>query len=310
MKAKDLPQHIEAFREFSEAKGLAPSTIRNYENILRFFLRWFIGEFGEQADVTGRRIRGYLAQKHREGKTPKTVQTYWATIHNFFAFLVLDEVIPENQDPMRLVKPPRCPVPEIRPLTKEEAHLFLESFSKHYPPERRNYVMVALMMDSGLRVGEVVRLKISDIDLESGRVNVMGKGAKPRIAYVGQVMRRVLKDYLEHGRPGLRRDECKSVDNLFPPSRSNGKTMDTCHISTIVKQKMEEVGIYRSGSLAAHRLRHTFATNYLRNGGDVFSLQKLLGHSDLEMTRRYCTLNDEDVQAAHAKASPLDALKL
>lgn len=309
MKANEFLAHIQAFRVFNESKGLSPITISNYGKVLRIFARWFIAEHGKEAEITGRSIRAYLAHKRNEGKSPRTVQTYWGTIHAFFSFAVLDEIVPESLNPMRLVKPPRCRAPEIHPLTTAQVHALLGSFNKSYPCDHRDYVMVALMLDSGLRVGEVIPLTLADIDLEQGRVRVVGKGGKPRTVHIGQAMRQALKSYLRHGRPGLRRDKCQSLDTLFPPTRSSRKTINREYVSTIVKKRMDEVGIPRNNS-SSHRLRHTFAATYLRNGGDVFTLQKLLGHSSLDMTRRYVLLNQEDLARAHQKASPLDNMEL
>lgn len=310
MNGKELHEHIEAFRAYNESRALAVRTISGYTKILRYFSRWFIDAHGEGAEVTGRHVREFLAHKRREGKTPATVQTYWAVLNCFFVFLVLDMIIPEDLNPMRLVKVPRCPLPDIRPLTNDQTHALLDSFNKNVPTQYRNYVMCALMLDSGLRVGEVVPLTISDIDLDKGTVRVMGKGRKPRTGYIGKGMRRLLRAYIRDGRPGLRRDECKSLDTLFPASngfRRGALTRE--YVSHIVTKKMDEVGIPRNHS-SCHRLRHTMAVNFIRLGGSAFHLQGLLGHSSLEMTMRYVRLADGDLQQAHSKCSPFDSLDL
>jgi len=305
MKAVEFQAHIEAFQAYNEARGLSPRTTLCYKKLLRCFHRWFTDEYGNDGDMTARRIREFLAAKRTEGRKLSTIQTYWATLHAFFAFLVLDEVLPENEDPMKLVKPLRVPMPKIEPLTDKELRNLLDSFDKHNLADYRNYIICLLMLDTGLRVGEVVKLRLQDLNLENRSISITGKGHKQRTVYFAATMCEMLTDYIENVRHWLATGRA----SLFPPTRSKRDYIATEHMSTIMKKKMDEVGIARNNS-SCHRLRHTFAVNYLRNGGDVFTLQSMLGHSDLAMTRRYVMLADEDVREAHAKASPVDRFDL
>jgi len=306
MNAAEFQEQIEAFQAFNEAKGLSERTIATYRKLLRCFRQWLIEQYGTDAEITARRIRKFLAHKRAEGRAPSTIQTYWATLHAFFAFLVLDEVVPEAQDPMRLVKVPRVPAPEIQPLTQEEIKSLLGSFDQTKPTDYRNYIICLLILDTGLRVSEVRGLQLKDLNLVRSEISVRGKGGKGRTVYVGRKMLQLLTDYIERWQPLIARRN----DVVFPPAKGSKNSMlERTYLSTIVRLKMDEVGISRNNS-SCHRLRHTMAINYLRNGGDVFSLQKLLGHSTLEMTKRYCTLANEDVRQAHRKASPVDAMEL
>jgi len=311
MRAHELWQHIEAFRTFNESKGLAPRTIRFYDDSLLQFDRWLMDNHGEDTDVTARRVRDFMVHRRAKGIKQNSIRTQVYVLRAFFSFLVLDEVIPEHENPMRKIKNPRVPPPEIRPLTTEQISTFLDLFDKGSLSDYRNYVACVLILDTGLRAGELLSLTVADVNLDSSSIRVNGKGNKVRTVYMGRTMRRLLADWLERRRPHIGRNDS---DTLFPPIWWAGRgtrrtTIDVRHFSRIVRMKLDQLGIPRAGS-SAHRLRHTFAVSFLKNGGNVFALQKLLGHTDLDMTKRYVTLLDEDLREAHAKASPLDRLGL
>jgi site-specific recombinase XerD len=167
------------------------------------------------------------------------------------------------------------------------------------------------MLDTGLRVSEVARLKTEDVDFDQRRLKVIGKGNKRRLVYIGGKVSEILRGYLEHCRPYLPQGPTPVANGngvLFPSAATGGQFIPT-EISRIMMRRMDKVGIPRANS-SAHRLRHTFAVNFLRGGGGAFQLQRLLGHSTLNMTRRYVMLADEDLAEAHRKASPVDRMVL
>jgi len=165
-------------------------------------------------------------------------------------------------------------------------------------------VIILTLLDTGLRVNELINLKIDNVWLEEGIIKVLGKGNKERLVPVGKQIRRLLWRYITHYRPEPARP---NLDNLF--LTRDGRSLTKNRVDSMMKHYGERARL--SGiRCSPHTLRHTFAVTYLRNGGDVFSLQRILGHSSLEMTRRYCELADVDIEKAHALASPVDNLKL
>lgn len=156
--------------------------------------------------------------------------------------------------------------------------------------------IILLLLDTGLRVGEVCRLEVRDVNLQTGEVVVApygtGRKTKPRIVFLGRGARRALWLYLAHR-------QYEQSDALFTIS------------STVIRGILKHIG-ERSGvrHIYPHRFRHTFAIFYLRNGGDIFTLQRILGHSDLGMVQHYLALVRSDVGDAHKHASPVDRLKL
>jgi len=236
-----------------------------------------------------------------------TVRPQLEALRVFYRFLIEDEVIGDDQNPMHKVKCIRKSAPDIEPLTEEEIGKFLGTFDLSRRTDYRNWMLCSLILDTGLRASEALGLTLDDIDLKEGSLRVNGKGNKKRTAYIGQRIQEKLLAYLKDCHPFIENGHRV----LFPPAGLTARraVMTSKYLSHIVTEKFDRVGIKRMHS-ATHRLRHTFAIFFLRNGGDAFSLQRLLGHYDLEMTKRYVRLAQQDLKAAHQKASPMDHLGL
>lgn len=290
------------FETYNRVKSLSDYTVGWYTRHLRDFVAWLDG--GDLLRVGPRTIREYISGKMQQGLKPATVKGYFASLSAFYSFLVRDEIIGESANPMSKALSPKVPEPIIEPLSQEQIQRLLAAFNRKRQTGRRNYVMCLLMLDTGLRVSEVARLKTEDVDFDQRRLKVIGKGNKRRLVYIGGKVSEILRGYLEHCRPYL----ANGNGVLFPSATTGGQFIPT-EISKIMMRRMDEAGVPRANS-SAHRLRHTFAVNFLRGGGGVFQLQRLLGHSTLEMTRRYVRLADDDLAEAHRKASPVDRMVL
>jgi len=303
-----LKDHIANFQAYNRSRNLSARTIEKYGSHLDIFHSWLATLYPPDAAITLQIIRQFVVSRLDKGDRPATVRSFTQVLKTFFNFLVAEGVIAEQDNPVRLLKNPKVPMPQIAPLTADETVKLLSSFDKGKPNEYRDFVACLLILDTGLRVGEVSRLKLSDLDLDKCRIRVTGKGGKFRFAYFGQRMNAVLHEYLNNTRQHLpSRWKGNNSAPLFPVLSNNrlGEAIRRRHLTEVVRQKMDQVGISRCNS-SAHRLRHTFATNFLRNQGGLLQLQKLLGHSSLTMTKRYIMFNEDDLAEAHRKASPLD----
>lgn len=158
------------------------------------------------------------------------------------------------------------------------------------------------MLDAGLRVSEVVNLTMEKVDLDQGQLLVTGKGNKQRPVPIGSNAQKYLQRYIYHFRPEPLFPE---QDNVF--LTSDGKPLTDNGLKLFFTRLKVKTGIKR---LHAHLLRHTFATYYLRNGGDLLSLQKILGHTSLEMVKIYSHLSEADIKVKHRRYSPMDRLEL
>jgi len=158
-----------------------------------------------------------------------------------------------------------------------------------------------LFLDTGIRVSELCGIRLIDFDQKNSRIRVLGKGKKERFVYIGTTAGQAIWRYhLERFRDNPpKQDDFMFADytNLYPMTRGS------------VLQLLQYIGEKADvPNCHPHRLRHTFAVEFLKNGGDVITLQELLGHSDLSMTRKYLNLAQSDIQAIHKRASPSDRI--
>lgn len=313
MTATELWGHIGGFEAHNRSRRLSPRTLAIYDLALRSFREWCAEQHSPDAEITAQIIREYISHRLDKGYAGTTVRSDVATIRAMFNWLVADEVIEASMNPMRLVKNPRIRLPDIHPLTADQVREFLDAFDQASVTDYRNYTLSVLLLDTGLRAGEVVALRLGDVDLDKSRIKVNhAKGNKTRTVFLGETTTKLLRHYIDYCRPWLRKD---GSDVLFPlRQKSDGRgnkqaQMTVKYLSTKIRNKFDQVGIERCNS-STHRLRHTFATNFIRAEGNLLVLQKLLGHADLEMTKRYVTLIDEDLQQAHRMASPVDRFNL
>jgi len=306
MKARDLRQQVAAFHAFNQTKGLARRTIEGYDHKLTYSLGWLIDEYGEDTVITAQHIRNFIVFKRREGRMPNTLRCYVASLGAFYTFLVLDGLIAADENPMKQVPIPRVPASQVEPLTPKQVARFLASFDRSNLMDYRDFVACVLVLDTGLRAGEVVAVTLDELDMERQRIKVMGKGRKRRTVFFGEKVKALLADYLDRCHAWI----ANGSHALFPPignaAHQKGR-IDPKTLSAAVRRKFDQVGIPRANS-TVHRLRHTMAISFLRNGGGVLQLQRILGHSKLDMTMKYVNFCTDDLSEAHRIASPVDHL--
>lgn len=177
-------------------------------------------------------------------------------------------------------------IPKV--LTAEEQDALLDQLNTRYQSPHRNLVMLRLMLDTGLRAGEVVALRPEHVDLETGRLLVReGKGAKDRTLWFSDEVGELLKEWME------RRPES---DFLFP-TRDGGQ-LSTRYLRKMVKRLAREADVAEADRVSPHTLRHTFATDLYRDTKDLRLVQKALGHADISTTQIYTHIVDEDLENA------------
>jgi len=292
-----------------EAKS--PATIENYTYRLNCFI-WFCQAQNypdEPQNIKPDHIRQFLyylsTQCNRWGNnttsarkpaSQSTINHYYRVLHTFFNWLSQEELITDN--PLHHIKAPKLEYKVIQALTPEEVKLLFGGCSSKSHLDVRNRAILMMFLDTGLRVSELVNLNLDDIDTKTGTILVRyDKGSKERIVRIGNRAQKALWRYLTIYRQGYH-------SNLFL-SRS-GYPLTSTGVKLMVRRLAKQSCI---PNVHVHRLRHTFAISFLRAGGDVFSLQYLLGHSTLQMTHRYLqSLNANDAINAHRRFSPLDRI--
>jgi integrase/recombinase XerC len=195
---------------------------------------------------------------------------------------------------------PKAPATIVQPLSAQETKAIFASVNKNSPIGFRNHAILLTILDTGLRASEAAGIRLGNINVDDGYIKVMGKGQKERIVPVGKVVQKALWTYITMMRPKPHNTDC---DRLFLSGAGNPITVNT--IKLLFSRLAKASGVTK---LHAHLCRHTFALNYLLNGGDIFSLQQILGHTTLDMVRHYLHFTSSQVAAQHHKYSPMDKL--
>jgi len=228
----------------------------------------------------------------------QTILAHVQTLKSFFGWLERSAYIDDN--PVKMLGRPRISRKHIEILTRKEIYQVLSAIDLKTPVGARDTAIVMTLLDTGLRCAELTNLKMEDTHLDQRRLKVMGKGARERVVPVGSKVHAMLARYIHQYRP-----EPASIvtDHVF--LTAYGRPITVNGIQLMLKRLAKRSGVRR---LHAHLCRHTFATQYLENGGDVFSLQTILGHSSLEMVRRYLSLSSDHIVSQHQRFSPLDKI--
>jgi site-specific recombinase XerD len=206
-----------------------------------------------------------------------------------------------EENVMRRLKLPKIPTTYPEPLSEEEIERVLATSLDTSYESLRNFAIMMLFLDTGMRLDELVNLKISRIDFTIGEMTIFGKGSKERKVPVGSRAKKALLDYLSIERPNPVNNQ--DDDQVFLTADGFALTHDA--VEKVFQRIKKKVGLHK---LHPHICRHTFSVRYLVNGGDAFSLQKILGHTTLEMTRKYVNLASGDVKEKHRRFSPMDNL--
>jgi site-specific recombinase XerD len=311
-----LPTLIEYYVTSKQVKGCSKKTLLGFRSNLGKFIK-YLTQQGHSLKLTELSIhdaRAYIASLQGtvtkyEGHTltpakpgctfsPQTVHKHVTTLRALSNWLAQEGYT--KQSIFALLDLPKLPKTKIEVLSPEEIQQVLASINPSTFMGARLYAMVVLMLDSGLRAGEVVGLKLADIDWERGVFKVLGKGSKERFVPMGATAKQVMLRYVQVFRPKPARPD---ADNLF--LSVDGYALTVNAITQIMKRLAKNSGIKR---LHAHLLRHTCGVQYLMVGGDTKSLQMFLGHASPFMTHHYEQFTDEQVMAQHRKYSPIDSL--
>ncbi len=282
-----LRRAAEVFCAAKEAEGLSPRTIAWYAMILDRL----IGRFGSERPVdelAPADLRAWLVEL-RATLAPVSIAGYVRGLRAVGNWLASDGVAEARA--LRTLARPRVPHKVMEPLSDADLRRLLAA------ADVRDRAILLLLLDTGLRVSEAAGISLGDLRADAS-IKVMGKGAKERIVPVGAATRAAIGRYLE------RRELGSATAPLFV--NQAGERLTLTGIQQLLKRLRARAGV--GARCNPHTFRHTFARNYLVNGGDVFTLQRMLGHTSLEMVRRYVALADGDVALRHRAASPADHL--
>jgi integrase/recombinase XerD len=276
-------QHFEQFiRSRQFLKNVTPKTLDWYATSFAALRRHHPGEEFSKASLDD-----FVISLRESGVSPISCNTYCRAINAYLRWVHEEGYI----DLLLRIPPLKCEQKILPTLSVEQVKAVL-NFRPRVFSEQRIYALLCLLLDSGLRIEEALCLTRDRVDFQNMLVTVKGKGEKHRVVPISLELRKILFRWLS-----------KHEYALVFPTREGVKQCQR-NVLRDMKELGSTLGI--SGvRFSFHTLRHTFALNYIRNGGDVFRLQRILGHSTLEMTRRYVNLQTADLQAVHDRLSIL-----
>ena len=285
-----------AFGEYLVAeRGLGARTREAYVRDVTHYLAFC----GAEEGVTESRVTEYLAALRRAGRAPATLARRVAALRALVRFLQEGEDKPVGGSPAQPlddVPQPRREAHLPRVLAEGDVVALLSAVRGHEPRALRDRALLELLYATGLRVSELLGLRLGDVDLVDGLVRCWGKGAKERIVPFGRPAARALAAYLAQGRPVVvRQARGAATDVLFPGP--TGRPLTRQGFWKIIKQYARRADIRRP--VSPHVLRHSFATHLLGGGADLRVVQELLGHASVETTEIYTHLTAGHMRAAY-----------
>jgi len=308
---------LDHYRINLETSNKSPKTIKWYLDILCKYFNFLelsnlmkpVDELGKEAlevyiihRKTAKRWPNnpHIKEENKGGLSPYSIQGDVRTIKVFWSWLLYQGYIKNNA----LAKYPLPKVPKtlIKTLTIEQIRLLLKTINKNSPVGARNYCMLMLLIDSGMRISEVIGIQIADLNISKCLVKIIGKGQKERVIPFSHFTSKELIKYIKHYRPDL----CKlESPYLFPVSHGHHVRVNAIQqaIKRLAKKaELHDIKCY------PHIFRHTFATMFLAKGGNAVVLKEIMGHESIQTTQKYIHLQPEDLQKQHWKYSPVEDL--
>jgi len=291
--ARDVEQFLDAM--WSE-RGLADNTLSAYRADLQGLARW-LDEQGTSILSAGRdRLLAFLAWRMQQGARPRSTARQLSSIRRFYRYMLREGRI--SEDPSTRIDMPKLGRPLPKSLTEAEVITLLKSPDVENPLGVRDRAMLEVLYATGLRVSELVSLRLDQVNLRQGVVRVLGKGNRERLVPMGEEAQTWVEKYLREARRDI--IGTQQTDYLFPTRRSDHMTRQA--FWHIIKRYAQKAGI--QADLSPHTLRHAFATHLLNHGADLRVVQMLLGHSDVSTTQIYTHVARERLKDMHAQHHP------
>jgi integrase/recombinase XerD len=277
--------------------GLARNTLDAYRRDLGQFSAWLAGEQGRKLTEGGAAdVQAFLGHLFRKKTRASSAARFLSSLKRFYRYCLRQGKV--RIDPTLKIESPKLPRPLPKSLTEEDVESLLAAPNVEEPLGLRDKAMLETLYASGLRVSELVPLKLGQVSQDMGVVRVVGKGSKERLVPLGEEALVWIRRYVREARPRLLRG--RSSDDLFVTAR--GAAMTRQMFWTLLRRHCTRAGLRKS--VSPHTLRHAFATHLLNHGADLRVVQLLLGHSDISTTQIYTHVARERLKQLHAKHHP------
>lgn len=286
---KEFMQYLKITKNYSE------NTIKNYELDLQEYKIYLDHKQITSFNVGYKEIRNYLEYLSKQKYSKASISRKISSLRTFYKFLYKSEKISNN--PMTLISNPKKDKKLPKFLFINEVEELLSKPDKSIAG-LRDLLVMELLYSTGLRVSELVNIKLTDINYTEKTIKVLGKGAKERVVIYGTICSDILNDYLSKSRSKIKNN---TNTNYLIINQKGGKLTDRS-VRNIISKYISQTGIKKN--ISPHTLRHTFATHLLDNGADLKAVQELLGHADLGTTQIYTHISDERLRESYRKNHP------
>ena len=293
-----MEHYLDEFLENIEfQRGYSENTIINYENDIEEFIRFLEKEGIEKIkDVDYGTVRFYLMELYNKKISRNSVSRKLSSLRSFFKFIHTKGKIEMN--PFNLVSSPKKEKRLPKFLYNEDIEKIFDVPDTTKPLGQRDNLILELLYDTGIRVGELVNIKLNDINFSNRTIRILGKGNKERIVLFGVYLEDILNLYLNDGRKELLKEN--TSESLILNGR--GSNITTRGVRLIVENIIKKACIKTHAT--PHTLRHTFATHLLENGADLLTVKELLGHSTLSSTQVYTHITNERLRNVYLHSHP------
>lgn len=275
-------------------KGLSENSLAGYAADLNSLLVFLEDKSFALKDLSDKTLFLYLTHLRAKGLKSRSLARHLSTLRGFFAFAMDEKWY--REDPGQLLENPKLPrkLPEF--LTRDEMSRFLALPDTSTKLGMRDKAMLELLYAAGLRVSELIQMKVLDFDPQVGLLRIFGKGSKERLVPIHFTAQEHLTNYIEYTRPAF-----KPVEDFMFLNRS-GKGLTRQGVWKLIKKFATLAGIKRS--ISPHTFRHSFATHLLEGGADLRTVQLLLGHADISATEIYTHVESSRLKALHQQFHP------
>ena len=292
-----MNKNLKEFKEYLEYEKKYPlNTVNSYISDINFFLNYLSSINKNINQVNKEVIRSYLKVLSDLKYKSSTIARNLSSLRCYFDYLLVNNYVKNNV--FKLISNPKKEKKLPNFLTYQEFEDMIDSIDSNNIYAKRNKLILELLLASGVRVSELVNIKLKDIDINNKTIKVMGKGSKERIVYFNLHTKESLINYLENDR--LKLLKCKKSDYLLINNKSTKLTREG--VFEIINNIAKKANIKHH--LSPHVLRHTFATFLLNEGADIRSVQTLLGHKSLSTTQIYTHITSDALKFEYLKRFP------
>ncbi len=309
METGSLGNFISVYEKFAIAENMSPRSIQAIKYAVSKFDN-FLGGCTNVEAVQAEDLREYIRYLQENPKwfghptikqghgnlSDNSIASYVRSIRSFFSWLKLEKFIANN--PFEQVKPPKTTERIVEPLTPGDVSQLLKAIPRQTYTGYRDSCIIIALYGTGSRISDITGLDKDNVNFDSGQIKVIGKGKKERSLFMSASVFKALYKYATQQRP--------DVPSKYFFVHKDGRPLTRFYFEHRMHSYVEKSGITKI--CTPHILRYSFAIQFLRNGGDIFTLQQILGHSTLEMTRRYLKIANSDVEAKMKEYSPAEQL--